>query len=309
MRSPGTGFSLETLFYGITGQLSRDKRVSPTLVVLPQISRGLRTIWKNVRFVKQVNPQFVHITGDVHYTALITKANKTVLTIPDCVLLSRTPKRTLRFGVFWLFWYYLPIRKAAIVTAISEKTRQELYQYIGKLADKVMVVPCHYDPAFTFDPKPLKVDKPTLLHIGTAPHKNLSRLVEAIEGLQCRLIIVGKLTDAEKEDLTNRKIDYQQYVNISQEKIIDLYSQCDIVTFVSLYEGFGMPVLEGQVVGRPVITSNISPMTDVGGEGACYVDPTNIDDIRRGILRVWQDETYRKRTCTGRTGQCPTVFH
>ena len=77
--------------------------------------------------------------------------------------------------------------------------------------------------------------------------------------------------------------------------MIELYGQCDIVTFVSLYEGFGMPVLEGQVIGRPVVTSNISPMTEVGGAGACYVDPTDIDDIRRGILRVWQDETYRNK--------------
>ncbi|MDB5240047.1 MAG: glycosyltransferase family 1 protein [Spirosoma sp.] len=293
IRSPGTGFSLETLFYGIAEQLSRGEQISPKLMVLPQISRGLKTIWQNIIFVKQANPEFVHITGDVHYAALITKAHKTVLTIPDCVLLSRTPQRSIRYAIFWLFWYYLPIRKAAIVTAISEKTRQELYQYIGKLADKVQVVPCHYDPAFTFNPKPFNAEKPTLLHIGTAPHKNLSRLVEAIEGLSCRLVIVGKLTNAEKENLGKRRIDYQQYADISQDQMIDLYGQCDIVTFVSLYEGFGMPILEGQVVGRPVVTSNLSPMTDVGGEGACYVDPTNIDDIRRGIRRVWQDETYR----------------
>jgi glycosyltransferase involved in cell wall biosynthesis len=161
------------------------------------------------------------------------------------------------------------------------------------LADKVIVIPNGYDPAFTFNPRPFNLEKPTLLHIGTAPHKNLSRLVEAIEGLSCRLVIVGELTSVEKENLGNRRIDYRQYVDVSQEQIVDLYGQCDIVTFVSLYEGFGMPVLEGQVIGRPVVTSNISPMTEVGGEGACYVDPTDIDDIRRGILRVWQDETYR----------------
>lgn len=293
IRSPGTGHSLETLFHGLIDQLNQSDTIRPRTLVLPRISQGLGAIWQNIVFMKQASPQFAHITGDVHYAALVTKAPKTVLTIPDCILLNRTPKRSIRFGVFWLFWYYLPIRRAAVVTAISEKTRQELYRYIGRLADKVVVVSCYYHPAFRFIPRLFNTTKPTLLHIGTAPHKNLNRLIEAIEGLPCRLVIVGKLTGPEKENLADRRIEYEQYVNISQDQIIGLYGRCDIVTFVSLYEGFGMPVLEGQVVGRPVVTSNISPMTDVGGAGACYVDPGNGADIRRGILRVWQDETYR----------------
>lgn len=292
-RSPGTGHSLETVFKGVSDELNRGQRVRAERIILPHISQGLRTIGQNLNFVREQGLKFSHITGDVHYVALATGARKTVLTVADCVLLNRTNRKSLRFFVFWLLWYYLPIRKAAIVTAISEKTKQELYQYVGRLANKVVVVPCHYDPVFTYQPKPFPTDKPTLLHIGTAPHKNLSRLIEALEGMSCRLLIVGKLTDAETENLTTRRIDYQSYVNISQAQIVSLYEQCDLVTFVSLYEGFGMPVLEAQAVGRPVVTSNRSPMTEVGGTGACYVDPTDVNAIRAGILRVCQDEEYR----------------
>lgn len=293
LRSPGTGHSLEALFNRLITEFRTGTALEPSKLTLPHISTGLRSVWQNIRFVGQQPPQLTHITGDVHYVALAATPHQTVLTIPDCVLLNRTPTWSLRFAIFWLLWYYLPIRRAAVVTAISEKTRHELRRYVGKLANKVVVVPCHYDPAFTFSPKPFNISYPTVLHIGTAPHKNLSRLIEAVAGLPCRLVIVGKLTDADQRLLTTQRIDYTNQVDCSQEIIVGLYDQCDLVSFVSLYEGFGLPVLEGQAVGRPVVTSAISPMTDVAGAGACYVDPTDVADICRGILRVWHDDTYR----------------
>ena len=293
LRSPGTGHSLENLFNRLLDELMKDERIEPHKVVLPHISTGLPAVWKNILFILKQAPAVNHITGDVHYVALATSRRHTLLTIPDCVLLNRTPKRSVRYMVFWLLWYYLPIRRAALVTAISEKTRRELYQYVGRLADKVIVVPCHYDPLFTYSPKAFNSDYPTLLHVGTAPHKNLGRLINAIAGLACRLLIVGKLSDIDEALLITHKIDYKNYINSSQNEIITLYKQCDIVLFVSLYEGFGLPIIEGQVIGRPVVTSAISPMNEVGGEGACYVDPTNEADIRRGILSVLNNQPYR----------------
>lgn len=292
-RSPGTGHSIEMLFRALIRELRNGNRISPSHIAVPYISQGLRNVWQNIQFVRRVQPSVVHVTGDIHYVVLGRKASQTILTIHDCVLLDRNRQRPLRFMLFKLLWYYLPIRRAAVVTTVSEKTKRELYQYVGKLADKVVVVPNGYDPAFAFKPKPFSTEKPTLLHIGTSPHKNLDRLMEAIEGLPCRLTIVGQLADSEKQKLATRNIDYNQHQHVSQADMIELYERCDIVTFVSLYEGFGMPVLEGQVVGRPVVTSHINPMTAVGGAGACYVDPTDVAHIRRGILRVWQDEPYR----------------
>ncbi|GAA4406049.1 hypothetical protein GCM10023187_25070 [Nibrella viscosa] len=179
------------------------------------------------------------------------------------------------------------------MTAISEKTRQELYRYIGKLADKVTVIPCNYDPAFSYCPRAFNKTYPNLLHIGSAPHKNLSRLIKAIEGLPCRLTILGKLTAEIQAEIVQRKIDYVNYVDVTQSQVVSLYQKCDLVTFVSLYEGFGLPVVEAQVVGRPVITSNISPMIEVAGGAACLVDPTDISAIRQGIERICNDDAYR----------------
>ncbi len=188
------------------------------------------------------------------------------------------------------------------MTAVSEKTRRDLRRYVGTLADKIVVIPNGYDPAFVYNPQPFDTVNPTLLHIGTALHKNLNRLLDAIEGLSCRLLIVGELSALEIDKLARCQIDYENHVTISRSQMVHLYNRCDIVTFVSLYEGFGMPIIEAQAVGRPVVTSQRLPMTDVGGAGgACYVDPTDVAAIRAGILRVWQDGPYRDQlTQTGR---------
>src|SRR5262249_47496010 len=64
--------------------------------------------------------------------------------------------------------------------------------------------------------------------------------------------------------------------------------------FASLHEGFGLPIIEAQAVGRPVITSTIAPMCDVAGDSACLVDPYNVESIRQGIAAILNSHDYRK---------------
>jgi glycosyltransferase involved in cell wall biosynthesis len=66
-----------------------------------------------------------------------------------------------------------------------------------------------------------------------------------------------------------------------------------MVLFPSTYEGFGLPIIEAQQTGRPVITSNISPMKEVAGNAACLTDPFSVQSIREGVLKVIQDDDYR----------------
>src|SRR5690606_13296776 len=69
----------------------------------------------------------------------------------------------------------------------------------------------------------------------------------------------------------------------------------DIILFPSIYEGFGLPITEGNKAGRVVITSNISPMKDIAGDAACLVDPFDVLSIRNGLLKVMEDDVYRER--------------
>ena len=75
------------------------------------------------------------------------------------------------------------------------------------------------------------------------------------------------------------------------------YQQSDIILFPSLYEGFGLPIIEGQKAGRPVITSNISPLSDIAGGAAHLVNPLDHLSIRKGVQKVIDDNEYRESLC------------
>jgi glycosyltransferase involved in cell wall biosynthesis len=101
------------------------------------------------------------------------------------------------------------------------------------------------------------------------------------------------LNDKQREALQRHGISYENAVNVSDAEIISAYQRADLITFVSLAEGFGMPIIEAQAIGRAVITSCLSPMREVAADAACLVDPFSVDDIRSGINRVIRDERYR----------------
>ncbi len=76
--------------------------------------------------------------------------------------------------------------------------------------------------------------------------------------------------------------------------MLEAYHRADIVSLVSTYEGFGMPIIEGQAIGRAVIAGNVASMPEIAGDGACLVDPYDVPAIRTGILRIINDPEYRE---------------
>lgn len=237
-----------------------------------------------------------HITGDIHYIALGLFKGKTVLTIHDCILLHRTPKSNLKFYAYLWIWYKLPIWFSDMVTTISEKSKDEIVAFTGCNPDKIVVIPNFVNEIYQYDPKPFNAARPRLLHIGVNPNKNLERLITVLEGVPCVLEIVGNLKKNQLDLLAQHNIDFENHRDLSMEEMAERYRQADVVVFASTYEGFGMPVVEAQATGRPVITSNIEPMMWVAGaEGACFVDPFNPESMRAGIERVIQDENFRNQ--------------
>jgi glycosyltransferase involved in cell wall biosynthesis len=131
--------------------------------------------------------------------------------------------------------------------------------------------------------------------VGTKENKNLSRLIRAIAGLPCHLHIVGRPAERQIAELRAAEVDFSTTANLSTEQMYDAYCQADLLSFGSTYEGFGLPILEANAVGRPVVTSNISSMPEVAGNAACLVDPFDVEAIRAGILRVINDQSYREQ--------------
>ncbi len=233
-----------------------------------------------------------HVTGDCHYLILGLVGCKKVLTIHDLVTLQLSGNKFKRWFLRKM-WFELPLKKADIITCISEKTRQEVLREFDVNPEKVLVVHNAVDSAYRYAPRSFNETCPRILHIGTGWNKNLEGVILALRGIRCVLVIVGCLTDGQRELLCEGGIKYENRVGISDEQMLQEYIDCDIVSFPSLFEGFGMPIIEGQAIGRPVITSDLEPMTEVAGDGAVFVNPRDVASIRRGVLKVISDESVR----------------
>jgi glycosyltransferase involved in cell wall biosynthesis len=233
-----------------------------------------------------------HITGDVHFLSYLLRRDKTILTILDCVFMYNTTG--IKRFLLRLLWAIIPEKRVVLISVISQSTKNELLKILHCNPEKIRVVPVCISPKFIRHDKNFDTSKPRILQIGTAKNKNLFRLVSALQGIPCQLDIVGILSRDQISALREKNIDYINSFNISEDEVLSKYHQSDIVSFVSTYEGFGMPIIEANAVGRPVITSNILSMPEVSGNAACIVDPYNISDLRAGILRIINDKEYRE---------------
>jgi glycosyltransferase involved in cell wall biosynthesis len=238
------------------------------------------------------NADVYHVTGDVHYLCCFLDPRRTVLTVCDFTLLDRLGG--FRRRVAWFFWYWLPIRRSRIVVVISEATRVRLLQEVKVSSGKVRVIHCCLSDEFVASPRPFNSARPRLLQIGTKWNKNLERLTEAISGLDCTLVVIGALTDSQKALLKSAAVQYEDRIGLESGELLEEYRRADVLTFVSLAEGFGLPIIEAQAIGRVVVTSRVASMPEISGGGACLVDPLEVASIRSGISRVIMDGRYRE---------------
>lgn len=283
-------FSIEGIFKVLRAEISNSLSVKPFTV--PKFSKGLFPRIRNAFACKRLEADVYHVTGDIHYVALGLPREKTILTIHDCEMLDRLSG--FARVVAKLFWFSLPIRSVRYVTTISEATKSDLMRNVRVDSDRVIVIPDCISPVFVPRPKVFNEAKPRILQIGTKHNKNIPRLIKALEGVPCHLRIIGPMNNALESALKVLEVEFSSATNLSEEEIVQEYVQADIVTLVSTKEGFGLPIVEAQTVERVVITSNLSSMPEVGGDGAFYVDPFSVSSMREGILRVVQCEELRE---------------
>lgn len=283
-------YSLEGAFRVIRSAMPTEIECVP--VISKFKSKGLLSRVYNIFEAAFKQGEVNHITGDVHFLSYLMRRDKTLLTILDCVFMYNT--NGIKRYLLRLFWYIIPEKRVALISVISQSTKEELLKCIKCDPNKIRVLPLCISPAFKPFKKKFDLAKPTILQIGTSKNKNLLRLIEALQGISCKLEIVGKLSQEQVDTLAHFKIDFSNYFSLSEVEIVTRYHRCDLVAFVSMYEGFGMPILEANAVGRPIITSNILSMPEVAGDAACIVDPYNVSEIRDGVMRIINDEAYRE---------------
>jgi len=284
-----TNFSIEKVFNLV--RKSIPKTVSFKTVTVSLLSNGFinRLLIGLQVFLNR--GQINHVTGDIHFACLFLPGKRTVLTIHDIGFLNTYSglKRTL----LQKFWVELPSKWCAAVTTVSEATKYEILQLLPSLSHKVFVIPNPMPEHFHYSPRPFTKENPSILQIGTKPNKNVFRLIKALEGISCTLEIIGELTNDLIVELNKYSIHYVSSVNLDEQTLIKKYQDSDIVAFVSTHEGFGLPIIEANAIGRVVLTSKISSMPEIGGDAAYYVNPYDVASIRAGVLDLIQNDEKR----------------
>ena len=284
-------FSIERLHEDLRAAIPDDLVID--VWICSHYSKGLWPRLRDAWAARNAQSDVNHVTGDTHYLTYFLQRRRTVLTVHDLVSLDRL--HGIKRWLLWFFWYWLPIRRSCKVVTISDCTRAALQKIVRCDPAKLIVIHNPVSTEFQPTPSSWNASCPRILQIGTTPNKNIERVAEALSGIRCCLVVVGSMTAAQVAVLEAYGIKYENHVGLSRAALLEQYIKADVLLFASTYEGFGLPIVEANAVGRPVVTSNLSSMPEVAGMAACLVDPLQVDDIRAGILKVFGDAGYREQ--------------
>ncbi len=288
---PNFHFSVENIFEDLRRHLPDS--INSELHVVRYFSKGVVNRLLIVFEVFFAQGQINHFTGDILFAGILTKKKKNIQTILDLYFIHNSTG--LKRKILKLIWLDLPIRRARYVTCISHATKEDILQLTNYNANRIFVIPIAVGSVFKYEDRNYNYNRPTLLQIGSAPNKNVERIIEAVAGLNVQLIILGKHEEKYEKMLIKYNIDYKYISNLNSEEMKNLYQVVDILVFPSLFEGFGMPIIEAQAMGTPVLTSNLSSMPEVAGDGALLVNPYSVNDIKDGIVKLIEDSAYRNK--------------
>lgn len=253
------------------------------------------------RKLRKIKPDVLHVP---HYNVPIFYKGKMIVTIHDLthlVLPEFLPNKFAKIYAKFMMW--IAIKKSTKVLTDSENTKNDILKMFKVNPKKIQVILLGVgkefikkdkeDINYLYEKFSIPRDKKILMYVGNLkPHKNLERLLEAYSKIKyiddtC-LLLVGKafekynvLEDKEKQFRIEKNVIHTGIV--SQEELVDLYNLADLFIFPSLYEGFGLPVLEALACGTNVISSNTSSLPEVGGDVVEYFDPYDIHNITMAI--------------------------
>lgn len=232
---------------------------------------------------------------------------KTVMTVFDLTfhLYPQTQKWTGRW--WWRLCARPGFRKADTIISISENTRQELHRYFGVPLEKIhRVYPSVQErfrptPAAAQTARRYGLPEKYLLYVGTfEPRKNIPGMLRAFDqarragSLEHKLVLIGRRGwMVESIFRLVDQLGLQKQVifleNVGDADLPALYSAADLFLFLSLYEGFGIPLLEAMACGTPVVAAQTASLPEVVGDAGILVPPTETELAAQAILRILQD--------------------
>ena len=288
----GIDFSIENWYLELIKKF-RNKDLEFKIKICPFKSKGVLSRILNIAWAFFNQGDVNHITGDVNFISLFLNKKKTINTIHDHQSLNRLIG--IKRLIYYFFWVIVPSKKSIYLIANSQKTKKEILKFTNIDKKKIVVTGICIHNNYKKKFKKFNKQKPKILIIGTRENKNIKNILISLIGINCELIVIGNLDKEYLFILKKYKINYKNYVALGNKEVFKKYVNSDLLLFPSLHEGFGMPILEAQTVGRPVITSNLEPMNDVGGNGALYVNPRSTKSIRSGVIKVIRNKFFRDK--------------
>jgi glycosyltransferase involved in cell wall biosynthesis len=278
---------------------------------LRAINRYARIIREQIDLPFRVAASRVNLLWSPGYTAPVFSPCPQIVTIPDMQYKRYPEDLTFMSRIATDILVRMAVRRCRNVIAISEFSRQEILKFTRTREDSVYAVHLAADLAFArFIPDDIKrkklgnllsSEKPYILCIAnTYPHKNVHALIYAfsriMDKIPHQLVLIGKPRLGEPEVQKSLlsisdKSRVKRILRVDYEDLFALYQGADLFVFPSLYEGFGLPVLEAMMSGIPVVTTRCGSIPEVGGENVCYFDPADLSDLSEKILEVlsWSD--------------------
>lgn len=281
----------------------------------PYLGRYTETVWRTLNFppLEWWTPSFDVVHSFEPTFPVITK-KPWVATVHDIIPLTHPHffenVMPPHFGSTIEF-ILQNATKMIFISQTAADSVQEFYPKVN-ITDRFEVIPLGVNKFFLAEPDEAEADRastnlsfdaPYIMLAGVAvPRKNLMRAVEAFDlvaaDIPHHLVMTGRLGwDSEVLLERIKRSPYQDRIHrvgeVSIDELRNLYRHAAINLYISLVEGFGLPIVEAMACGCPVVTSNISSMPEVAGEAACLVDPYDVPSIAEGILKVANDPAYR----------------
>ena len=286
---------------------------------IPRIERFLQPymVWQYFRprelwlrlFIGRTKGKIWHST---YYTMPAMWSGATVVTVPDMIhelfpnLFNRISNQRFREQKRRC------VLGADVVICISETTRRDVQHFYGIDSDKIRVVPLGYSNSFrrlnnTAGGTESSTVKPFLLYIGSRSHyKNFGQLIQAYSSWQHRrevnLSVVGAEWSPDEIELLVELGIYDQVCHLGKvddETLCYLYNTALAFVYPSLYEGFGIPLLEAMACGCPIVASRIPSTIEVAGDYPLYFAPEEVEDLVLALDRVLLEGKYPQRCLAG----------
>ena len=235
---------------------------------------------------------------------------RSVVTVHDVAFLARPDLFPRRWRLMYRAGLARAVRTADAIIAVSEHTADDLRRRTKVGAEKIHVVPLGAslpgpEPDVTATLSRLNVRRPYVLFVGTLePRKNLIALVRAYRRLAAKgfdhsLVMAGAVGWKSAPLMHELSLKGPGSIvltdRIPSEEVDALYRGATALVYPSLYEGFGLPVLEAMARGVPCVVSNSASLPEVAGDAALFVDPESVEEIAAAMERVTADAELRER--------------